>query len=209
MKHVGCTFGAKARVAVVSTVAAAALLAAAPVALAASSPVLGFGDNTVVVKEALAVDGRFSEDEGKPADTSALAKPATRTEIVVKEEEPEPVAAEEASSEGGSSAQSSSAASADGAWHSGLASHYGIDDGFMGGICADGSIVTEDSMGVAMLNVPLGSQVEICYNGKSVVATVVDRGPYHGNRVIDLQPAVARALGTVEAGVVTVQYRIL
>ena len=79
----------------------------------------------------------------------------------------------------------------------------------MGGICADGSIVTEDSMGVAMLNVPLGSQVEICYNGKSVVATVVDRGPYHGNRVIDLQPAVARALGTGEAGVVTGQYRIL
>ena len=94
-------------------------------------------------------------------------------------------------------------------WKSGLASYYGIGDGFMGGTTASGDIVTETSMGVAMLNVPLGTMVEITYNGKSVVCVVNDRGPYGGGRVIDLQPAPARALGFLSVGVDTVQYRFL
>lgn len=95
------------------------------------------------------------------------------------------------------------------AWKSGVASYYGIGDGFMGGTTASGAIVTETSMGVAMLNVPLGTRVEIRYGGKSVVAVVNDRGPYAHGRVIDMQPAVARALGFVSVGVGTVQYRFL
>ena len=94
-------------------------------------------------------------------------------------------------------------------WKSGVASYYGIGDGFMGGTTASGAIVTESSMGVAMLNVPLGTYVEISYGGKSVIAVVNDRGPYVHGRVIDMQPAVARALGFVSVGVGTVQYRFL
>ena len=94
-------------------------------------------------------------------------------------------------------------------WLSGKASYYGIGDGFMGGTTASGAIVTETSMGVAMLNVPLGTMVEIRYNGLSVVAVVNDRGPYAHGRVIDMQPAVARALGFLSVGVGTVQYRFL
>lgn len=108
----------------------------------------------------------------------------------------------------GTGASSSGATSASG-WKSGVASYYGIGDGFMGGTTASGAIVTESSMGVAMLNVPLGTYVEISYGGRSVIAMVNDRGPYVHGRVIDMQPAVARALGFVSVGVGTVQYRFL
>lgn len=113
------------------------------------------------------------------------------------------------SSSSGSSTGSSSSSSGTGEWKSGVASYYGIGDGFMGGTTASGAIVTETSMGVAMLNVPLGTYVEISYGGKSVIAVVNDRGPYVHGRVIDMQPAVARALGFLSVGVGTVQYRFL
>lgn len=104
---------------------------------------------------------------------------------------------------------SSSGATSASSWKSGVASYYGIGDGFMGGTTASGAIVTESSMGVAMLNVPLGTYVEISYGGRSVIAVVNDRGPYVHGRVIDMQPAVARALGFLSVGVCTVQYRFL
>lgn len=106
---------------------------------------------------------------------------------------------------GGSSSGTTSTSS----WKSGVASYYGIGDGFMGGTTASGAVVTESSMGVAMLNVPLGTYVEISYGGRSVIAVVNDRGPYVHGRVIDMQPAVARALGFLSVGVGTVQYRFL
>lgn len=106
---------------------------------------------------------------------------------------------------GGSSSGTTSTSS----WKSGVASYYGIGDGFMGGTTASGAIVTESSMGVAMLNVPLGTYVEISYGGRSVIAVVNDRGPYVHGRVIDMQPAVARVLGFLSVGVGTVQYRFL
>ena len=104
---------------------------------------------------------------------------------------------------------SSSGATSTSSWKSGVASYYGIGDGFMGGTTASGAIVTESSMGVAMLNVPLGTYVEISYGGRSVIAVVNDRGPYVHGRVIDMRPAVARALGFLSVGVGTVQYRFL
>lgn len=100
-------------------------------------------------------------------------------------------------------------ATPDAGWKTGVASYYGIGDGFMGGTTASGEIVTETSMGIAMLNVPFGTRVEIRYGGRSVIAYVNDRGPYVHGRVIDMQPAVARALNFISVGVGTVQYRFL
>lgn len=94
-------------------------------------------------------------------------------------------------------------------WKTGVASYYGIGDGFMGGTTANDETVTETSMGIAMLNVPFGTRVEIRYGGRSVIAYVNDRGPYVHGRVIDMQPAVARALNFLSVGVATVQYRFL
>ena len=58
-----------------------------------------------------------------------------------------------------------------------------------------------------MRTVPLGTTIEISYHGKTVTAVVNDRGPFVGDRQIDLQPAVAHALGF--DGVDTVGYRII
>lgn len=113
------------------------------------------------------------------------------------------------SNSGGSSDSGNDSSSNTSGWKSGVASYYGIGDGFMGGTTANGSIVTETSMAIAMLNVPFGTRVEISYHGKSVIAVVNDRGPYAAGRVIDMQPAVARALGFLSVGVDTVQYRFL
>lgn len=85
-------------------------------------------------------------------------------------------------------------------------SEYGEGDGLMGSGTASGAVVTTTSMGIAMKTMPLGTVVELSYNGRIVTAVVNDRGPYAGNRQIDLQPAVAHALGFDGVGVVG--YRI-
>lgn len=88
-----------------------------------------------------------------------------------------------------------------------MASMYGEGDGFMYGTTASGDTVTPTSMGVAMKTMPLGTVIEISYNGKTVRAVVNDRGPYVGNRQMDLQPAVAHALGF--DGVGQIGYRVV
>lgn len=93
------------------------------------------------------------------------------------------------------------------AWETCGASTYGIGDGLMGSSCSDGSIVTEDSMGIAHKTLPLGTCVQIIYNDTVVEATVCDRGPFIAGRDIDLQPAVANALEF--DGVGQLEYRVV
>lgn len=163
-------------------------------------------------EEAAALQRQMEEKaaaEQQAAQEQQTAQPAPEQDATPSEpaqETPEQQPAEDPEPEQPVEDDSSSNASG---WMSGVASHYGTGDGFMGGTTASGDIVTETSMGVAMLDVPLGTYVEIRYNGKSVVAVVNDRGPYVHGRVIDMQPAVARALGFLSVGVGTVEYRFL
>ena len=46
-------------------------------------------------------------------------------------------------------------------------------------------------------------------NGRRIVVRINDRGPYHGERAIDLSYGAARKLGMVEAGVVPVDIKVL
>lgn len=87
------------------------------------------------------------------------------------------------------------------------ASMYGEGDGFMYGTTASGDTVTPTSMAVAMKTMPLGTKIQLTYNGNTVTAVVNDRGPYVAGREIDLQPAVAQALGF--SGVGTVGYKVV
>ncbi|MDD5800731.1 MAG: septal ring lytic transglycosylase RlpA family protein [Coriobacteriales bacterium] len=87
------------------------------------------------------------------------------------------------------------------------ASTYGEGDGCMYSATASGAQVTPTSMAVAMKTMPLGTTIQLTYNGKTVTAVVNDRGPYVGNRQIDLQPAVAHALSF--DGVGTVGYKVV
>lgn len=107
-----------------------------------------------------------------------------------------------------SASSSSSSSSASAAVYTYVeASMYGEGDGLMYGTTASGDTLTPTSMGVAMKTMPLGTIIEITYNGRTVTAVVNDRGPYSGNRQIDMQPAVASALGF--SGVGTVGYRVV
>src|SRR5207248_11521944 len=54
---------------------------------------------------------------------------------------------------------------------------------------------THARFGVAHRTLPCGTKVTIRYRGRSVVATVDDRGPFVGGRDWDLSGAVAGALG--------------
>jgi rare lipoprotein A (peptidoglycan hydrolase) len=56
--------------------------------------------------------------------------------------------------------------------------------------------------GVANRTLPCGTRVALRYNGRSVTATVDDRGPYVGGRDWDLNQATASALGFGGVGTV-------
>jgi len=62
---------------------------------------------------------------------------------------------------------------------------------------ASGQRLTPETRGVAHKKLPLGSKVKITdpRTGRSVVAPVVDRGPYHGNREYDLTTQTTKDLG--------------
>ena len=66
-------------------------------------------------------------------------------------------------------------------------------------------------MTAAHKELPLGTRVEVTNlsNGRKVVVRINDRGPFHGNRVLDLSRAAAQELGTLNAGVAQVQIRAL
>ena len=74
-------------------------------------------------------------------------------------------------------------------------SSYG--PGLYGNPTASGQKLTPETRGVAHKKLPLGSKVKITdpKTGRSVIAPVVDRGPYHGNRQYDLTTQTTRDLG--------------
>jgi len=58
---------------------------------------------------------------------------------------------------------------------------------------------------------PLGSKVRVTnlHNGRSVLVTINDRGPYRGRRLIDLSYGAARVLGMVQRGVARVRIELI
>lgn len=94
-------------------------------------------------------------------------------------------------------------------WLSGLASWY--SDKFHGRRTASGEPYLRHGWTVAHRQWPLGAKIAIRNpaNGIHVIATVNDRGPFHGNRLIDVSFAVAEALGIVQQGVAAVEVTLL
>ncbi|MFH1187492.1 MAG: septal ring lytic transglycosylase RlpA family protein [bacterium] len=92
--------------------------------------------------------------------------------------------------------------------YEGMASWYGPN--FDGKPMANGQIYDMNQIVVAHRTLPLGTKVKITNldNGKSIIAPVLDRGPYVKNskgeytRDIDLSYGVALVLGTIPKGVV-------
>src|SRR4051812_24152349 len=76
----------------------------------------------------------------------------------------------------------------------GLASWYGDD--FHGRLTANGEVFDMTSITAAHPTMPLPSYARVTnkLNGKSLIVRVNDRGPYHGNRVIDVSNRAAKLL---------------
>ena len=72
--------------------------------------------------------------------------------------------------------------------------------GFWGHSTACGTVLTPTTLGVAHRKLPCGTQVTFSYNGASVTATVIDRGPFHKGYAWDLTKKVAKRLGFLPAG---------
>jgi rare lipoprotein A len=89
----------------------------------------------------------------------------------------------------------------------GVSSWYG--PGFVGRPTASGTPYDPELLTCAMLSVPLGTVVRVTNlaNNAAVDVMVTDRGPYVGNRVIDLSHAAAVAIGN--SGLATVRIEIL
>ena len=87
----------------------------------------------------------------------------------------------------------------------GQASWYG--PGFHGKKTASGEIFDQGRLTAAHKTLPLGTKAKVTNleNGHSVEVEINDRGPYVGNRVIDLSRAAANALGFVESGLTLVR----
>ncbi len=90
----------------------------------------------------------------------------------------------------------------------GLASWYGPT--FHGRKTANGEVFDRNSLTAAHTTMPLPSYARVTNveNGRSMIVRVNDRGPFHGNRVIDLSERAATMLGTKSAGIgkVKVEY---
>jgi len=89
--------------------------------------------------------------------------------------------------------------------HIGKASWYG--PGLTGKKTASGEIFDDGKFTAAHKSLPLGSTAKVTNlsNGKLVKVAINDRGPFAGNRIIDLSRAAARAIGMVDDGVVQVR----
>lgn len=83
----------------------------------------------------------------------------------------------------------------------GLASWYGRQ--FHGKKTASGERFDMNALTAAHRSLPMNCYIKVTNkdNGKSVVVRVNDRGPFHGNRVLDLSYGAAKAIGITQKGV--------
>jgi len=86
----------------------------------------------------------------------------------------------------------------------GVASWYGRQ--FHGRKTANGDTFDMNELTAAHRSLPLNCFIRVTNkeNGKSVVVKVNDRGPFHGNRVVDLSYGAAKRLGITNTGTANV-----
>lgn len=82
----------------------------------------------------------------------------------------------------------------------GIASWYGRQ--FHGRKTASGDTFDMNALTAAHRSLPLNCYIRVTNkdNGRSVVVKVNDRGPFHGNRVLDLSFAAAKQIGVTNSG---------
>jgi rare lipoprotein A len=91
----------------------------------------------------------------------------------------------------------------------GLASWYG--GAFSGQRSASGELFDQEQLTAAHPTLPFGTQVRVrrVDTDKSVVVRINDRGPFVGERIIDLSHAAAQGLGMTDPGLVRVTVEVV
>lgn len=87
----------------------------------------------------------------------------------------------------------------------GIASWYGSK--FHGRLTANGETYNMNDLTAAHKTLPFNTvvKVENLDNGNSIIVRINDRGPYIGDRIIDLSRRAARDIGMYEAGIANVR----
>ncbi len=90
-----------------------------------------------------------------------------------------------------------------------MASYYGYDGS--GNSTASGKRFNPEGMTAAHRSLPFGTRVRVTNtrNGRSVVVSITDRGPYIRGRILDLSVGAARILGMMGSGIAPVQIDVL
>lgn len=90
----------------------------------------------------------------------------------------------------------------------GQASWYG--PGFHGRLTANGETFDSQALTAAHLTLPFGTTVRVInqINGRDVVVRINDRGPYVGDRIIDLSQQAAQVIGIIDSGVGSVKLEV-
>ncbi len=209
---------------------------AVPTAAAASIVAAGFAvtpsaedEQTQFTQNAApAADAPDTSDADKAAKDAEKQQKDSAPSLTVKEEEPAEDAESASTGKSGSaskksgsksSSRSSGAAASDsgkpkntkasGKAGSCPASTYGQGDGFHGKKTANGERFNRNAMTAAHKTLPFNSRVKVTNtrNGKSVTVRINDRGPFHGNRCLDLSTAAMNTIGG--DGVAQVKWQVL
>ena len=90
----------------------------------------------------------------------------------------------------------------------GEASWYGAQH--QGKQTTSGTIYDQAGLTAAHPSLPFGSKIKVTNlaNGKSVEVEITDRGPFTGNRIIDLSQAAAKVLEIIDSGTATVRLEL-
>jgi len=91
----------------------------------------------------------------------------------------------------------------------GLASWYGLEE--HNRYAASGERFSKHAYTAAHKTLPMGTVVRVTNleNGRDVIVTINDRGPFVGDRIIDLSHAPAKSVDMIQRGVVKVKVEIL
>ena len=91
----------------------------------------------------------------------------------------------------------------------GIASYYA--DEFHGRPTSSGEVYDMHAFTAAHRTLPFNTKVRVVNqeNGKSVIVSVNDRGPFKDNRVIDLSLEAAKQIGLIANGTALVRIEIL
>jgi rare lipoprotein A len=94
------------------------------------------------------------------------------------------------------------------ATHTGKASWYGSESGNK---TANGERFNPNGLTAAHRTLPFGTKVRVTSmrTGKSVTIRINDRGPFHGNRILDVSAGAAEVIGLKKDGVGKIRMEIL